>query len=302
MRAGRVIACVVVVSMGMNAENATGAWADNHGGQGGATPAPGNGVDVSVGAGSGSPGGDGGNGSGGSGGGGSSSPCTSYTHPEGGLPTLTTSDGQTIPAGTPGTWVDVICPAGGGAVSGNGLFFVPAGGAGPAVNPVGVAQMLRDHIPLPAPPVVMNPPASGWQYVGIPSWFWVPPSAWQPITDSLSVAGVTVTVTARPDHITYQLQNGSGGSDRVVCRSAGTPYDMGHPTLYTPSPDCGYTWTRSAAGSNDEKLGVSAVVTYATTWKATAGLGGGALAPLDGFAFSARVTVGQVQALITGGG
>lgn len=213
-----------------------------------------------------------------------------------------TSAGVVIAPGTPGRWVLFECTDSSGSFvpGGFGVTFIPARSAPSAA---GLAAVARRHVPLPAPNVVLSPPASGWQYVNIPTWAWVPASEWAPVSATVSVAGVSVSATAVPDHITFRFDDGRGGRDTVVCKGPGTPYDSTHPpaSVTTPSPDCGYTWRHSAAGSADERLGVEAVVSYHVTWTAAGVAGGGDFGLLDSAPYRTRVTVGQVEAVVTDG-
>jgi hypothetical protein len=117
------------------------------------------------------------------------------------------------------------------------------------------------------------------------------------------VGGVTVTVTARPERVTWQLGNGTGGTDTVVCPGPGTPYPVAHPlsSIFTPSPDCGYIWRHSSAGSGDERVPVSTWVDYHATWSVSGAPGGGDFGLLASFPATVRVEVGQIEAVITDG-
>jgi hypothetical protein len=60
-------------------------------------------------------------------------------------------------------------------------------------------------------------------------------------------------------------------------------------------------WQHSAAGSADQRLQVTGHVVYNLVWRVTGAPGGGPLGTLNSPTSTYRVTVGQIEAVITGG-
>jgi hypothetical protein len=147
----------------------------------------------------------------------------------------------------------------------------PSRAAEPGPAPVEVARSVLSEAPLPLPGVRMSPPPEIDQLVNLPTWLWV--DNWAPVsvTAALPDVGTSVTVTATPTRVVWDMGNG----DQVVCIGPGTPYIPG--SGYQPSPDCGYTYRRSSAGQPDLRYQVSATMTWAASWAASGVAAGGPL-------------------------
>lgn len=120
--------------------------------------------------------------------------------------------------------------------------------------------------------------------VGLPTWMWVAdPSAttWGPVTRTASSGGYTVTATAKVDHVTWAMGDGT----TVTCHGPGTPYADQFGTR--PSPDCGHTYTRQG------RYTVTATSNWTVTWS---GIGQTGVIPLS-FARSVSLVMGEAQAL-----
>lgn len=143
-------------------------------------------------------------------------------------------------------------------------------------------------MPLPTP--TTNPDPSRL-LVHVETWLWV--QDWAPVTASASVPGVTVTVTATPERVTWAM--GDGG--RVVCDGPGTAYDRSRPEQ-DQSTDCAYTYRRSSAGQPGDAYTVTVTMTWRVSWTATGIAADGDLGSVTRTSqFAARVAEGQ--ALIT---
>jgi hypothetical protein len=126
----------------------------------------------------------------------------------------------------------------------------------PLPDPADVASTARDRLTLPEVQLSMSP--VGPQLVGLPTWLWIDPAGWEPVTRSAAVPGVSVSATARP--VSVEWSTGDGGS--VVCDGPGTPYTAETPPE-EPSPDCGYVYRDS---SPEGGFTVSATVRWSVTW------------------------------------
>jgi hypothetical protein len=331
MRTTRLVAVAAILALAATAlaaipavaQTPSGSGGSGGGGLYGSEGSNGNTVTVQAGSGPTAPGHSGGSGPGGGGGGASSCSWT----PAGGQNSISgydpsgniissgggyDSNGKLISPGTPGTWYSETC---------NGTYvastFVPSGSpppTGPSVSPATLAAHARSQLVAAAPPVQMSPATTHWQYVNLPTWAWLPAAQWVPLHATAAVPGVSVTATATPTQLVFSYQDGLGANKTITCNGHGTAYSdqlanaefaaMPNPkpgltSLIAPSPDCGWTWIHSAAGSPDEKLEVTAHVVYALTWAVTGAPGGGTLPPLNSATTTYRLTVGEIEALNT---
>jgi hypothetical protein len=141
----------------------------------------------------------------------------------------------------------------------------------------------------------------------MPTWAWVPKSAWATLTSTTSAGPVSVTVTATPVQLVFKYQvNGDGTTATATCNGSGTPYSDALATTEDPqqpvlaaSPDCGWTWHQSSADTPDRKYAVRAHTVYHAVWTIQGAPGGGDLGDLNSFEAAGRVTVGEIQALNT---
>ncbi|MBN1173888.1 MAG: hypothetical protein JXA67_17075 [Micromonosporaceae bacterium] len=162
-------------------------------------------------------------------------------------------------------------------------------GAPPVVSPAVLAQQARSRLRLPSVAIRLNP--SGDQLVNLPTWLALDQGSWQSQSATASVPGVSVTATARPVKAVWSL--GEGGS--VTCTGPGTPWKAGTDPMAS-SPDCGYTYRRSSAGSAGAAFSVTVTITWEVTW---AGAGqSGTIAGLSTTG-TVPVRVAESQAVIT---
>ncbi|GIG63211.1 hypothetical protein Lfu02_75830 [Longispora fulva] len=122
------------------------------------------------------------------------------------------------------------------------------------------------------------------QIAFVPTWLWAQSSSWDAKSATATVAGVSVTATARP----RDLRVSTGDGAAVVCQGAGTPWT---PSLAptAASPSCGHTFTR--AGSYT----LTATVTWDVSW---VGAGASGTVPALTTSTSVTVVVVEAQALI----
>jgi hypothetical protein len=173
----------------------------------------------------------------------------------------------------------------GGALGGGlgALLPLPGGGTGTVTQ---AAQNVHASFRLPDLRVSRDP--VGDAVVGLPTWLWVDSAVWSgTYGTSLTLAGVTLTLTARP--VTFQFDPGDG-HDAVDCGGSGTPY----------APDasgCTYTYTRSSGGQPDHQFAASVTVVWQVTWTATTGEAG--TFPLD--ARTRTLPVRVIETQVVGG-
>lgn len=185
----------------------------------------------------------------------------------------------------PGAWFRKICSTADGPSSAT-LVWIPR----PA-DPGQLAKQALDRVPLPQPAMQMNPSAGGGALTNVETWLWIDPSQWQPVRASASAGGVTVTTTATPERVVFEMGNG----DTVTCGGPGTPYDPGRPAA-GQSTDCSYTYRRSSAHQPGGRYLVTSRVFYRVGWSASGIAAGGALGPVSQTS-SVRLRVAEIQAL-----
>ncbi len=175
----------------------------------------------------------------------------------------------------------------------------------PVISPAQLAQIAQNQIQLVAPPLQLSPAVGVNQIVHVPTWAWLPPADYAPLTATAAAGPVVVTATASPQSINITYTDG-GPSKSVSCAGAGTPYSDALAAQLSParpilaaSPSCGWTFQNSSAGAPAEKDPVSATVTYGVTWTVTGAAGGGNLGALVSPPTAYAVQVAEVQAIIT---
>lgn len=227
-----------------------------------------------------------GGGSGGSGGGGQSNPCHYERMDERGQDAaqgLADGGWGQEPGSGPGAFYRRICDIGNGQTSATIVWLAER-----PVDPEALAEEAFDRTPVPAPEIRLNPPAGEDQVVNVPTWMWIEPADWVPVSATASAGSVTVTATASPTSVRWDMGNG----DVVVCAGPGTPYE---PETTTES-DCTYTYRRSSAGRPSGAFTMRVTMTWGVTWSVAGAPGGGSLGTAERTTTSA-VRVAEIQAV-----
>ena len=171
---------------------------------------------------------------------------------------------------------------------------VPAAPA-PVLDPAVLAVDAYQRVPLVAPTVQTSPPIGSPQLVGFPTWLWIDPDAWGTFDATATVPGLTVTVTATPKQVEWDM----GDGNHVTCDGPGTPWVEG--TSAAADTDCEYTYQFTSADQPGGTYTVTATVTWAVTWAATGAIAdGGALADATRTG-TAALDVTERQAVISHG-
>jgi len=249
------------------------------------------------------------NGSGGGGSGGGNAPagaspwtCTSTS-------LLLNDEGGFAPGGpTPGGWFSVTCfnRVTGASTTQTEWITSQAAAAPPApsvappsVAPRVLALQAERSLRLPAPVLHFNPAAAS--VVNLPTWLWVDPSVWQPLSVTASAGSVSATAVATPESVTWQM--GDGGV--VVCAGPGRPFVPALPAG-TQVTGCEYTFRTSSLGQpapagdpDGAAFAVRATITWAVSWTAQGAAGQGVLPPLT-TAGTASVRVEQIESINSG--
>jgi hypothetical protein len=169
------------------------------------------------------------------------------------------------------------------------------------VDPEEVAQQILEgmafealEIGLAPRPLEDDPSSIG--LVGAPVWMWVTnagPTTWGPREESATVGGITVTVTAEVQSVTWDLGDGS----TVTCDDPGDPYT---PSLgVRPSPSCGHTYMQTSSDQPGTAYTVTATPDWTVTWTASTGAEGTLDPPSPAPSTSARLRIGERQVIET---
>jgi hypothetical protein len=79
------------------------------------------------------------------------------------------------------------------------------------------------------------------------------------LSKSVSAGATTVTVTAAPSQVVWDL-----GPSSIACYDSGEPWKQGMSDTATTS--CGYAYQTSSAGQPDGRFAISATIRYQVTW------------------------------------
>ncbi len=183
-------------------------------------------------------------------------------------------------------WYWKSCPAEGG---GSSSTLIPVPRDPEPVDPEDLREEAIDRLQLPTPTIDFNPPTD--QVVHVESWLWIDDAIWREHTKSVSAGGVTVTASAQPTRVIWDMGNG----DVVVCNDSGTPYDTSRPAA-EQSTTCSYTYEHTSAGQPGDVYQVTATVEWQVSWTVTGAPGGGALPTLS-TSSATSVRVAEMQAL-----
>lgn len=167
------------------------------------------------------------------------------------------------PPGETGGFYLVTCTADTTGTAG-GIVWLQTGTApGPAAapTPATLAQQAVQQLTLPDFAIDASPSPAADQLVGLPSWLWLAGADWQPTTATAAVPGESVTATATPTTVTWNLGDGT----TLVCDGPGTPYGAAD-TPDEGSPTCGHTFTTSSAGQPHDAFTVTATISWSVTW------------------------------------
>jgi hypothetical protein len=188
------------------------------------------------------------------------------------------------------------CQVGPNRWESQGVYTYTPGGPGEVLAPVDVARQALAKITVPDPVPLTSPGVGVPQIVGLPTWLWVDPATWQPLSDSATVGGMTITATVTPTHITWDMGEGRG-KDPVTCDGPGTPYDPDGPD--SQRTDCSYTYQFVSDDQGGGVYHAHAIMVWEVSWS-----GGGATGTLTPIqrttAFDLGVT--ERQAVVTYGG
>jgi hypothetical protein len=191
------------------------------------------------------------------------------------------------PAGE-GAWYVKLCvfaTAGGIPRSTTDLVWLAE--APPAVTPEQLAQIARARLQLPGVGMQLSPATNSM--VNVPVWLALS-AGWDTRSATASVPGLSVTATATPSKVRWDMGNGRSRS----CSGPGSVFRAGVDDPYAASPTCGFTYSDPVG--EGRTYTVRATVTYRISW--SGGGQSGTLADLTATGTTA-MAVGESQAVVT---
>lgn len=187
---------------------------------------------------------------------------------------------------------------GGNDPEGTPVVFVPQGEEPPPPDPADLARKALGRLRLATPDVHLAPAPPARTYVGLDTWLWMPPGQWSSLKKSVKAGDTTVTVTAAPKSVLWDMGPGS-----TTCYSAGRVWK----TKEMPkdsTTDCSYKYEKISDFEPGKKFRIAATITYQVDWTCDGEClsDEGTLGEVTGPAGGAAVSVGERQSVVVSGG
>jgi len=121
----------------------------------------------------------------------------------------------------------------------------------PTVTPAQLAQEAIGQLPLSRPTIRRSPnqelryQGDPYTWVNLWTWFWTDPASYKPLTQSVSVGGVSATVTAKPVGLLFDPGD---GSNPVRCDGPGRAWTDADGSD-APSSGCGFEYSHVTSGT-----------------------------------------------------
>ncbi len=128
-----------------------------------------------------------------------------------------------------------------------------------------LARSAVDAILFPPTRARFSPPARTRTLVGVDTWFWVPATAWRPITKVVGAPPVVVTAVATPTALRFTPGD---GSPTVSCPGPGLPWVPGASTL------CKHIYQRASTGRSTRRYAGVVTTVWYVRWFSTTGASG----------------------------
>lgn len=133
--------------------------------------------------------------------------------------------------------------------------------SGSGVAPFDLRTQVRAALTIPDPQPAGSPPLDDpdrFSVVRIPTWLWLDQPL-DPLTDSASAGGISVSVTATPTGVTWH----TGDREHETCPVEQIAW---RPNMNEGDTNCSHTYTRSSAGEPDDAYELTAVVHWELSW------------------------------------
>jgi hypothetical protein len=160
-----------------------------------------------------------------------------------------------------------------GELASSRYFQYQAGAPGAAPDLAALAASAYDRIPLPFPVPSTAPSLKVRPITGLETWLWIDPGSWQPRQATAELAGFSVTVTATPVRVVWDMGEGEAA---VECDGPGVVWQPDGPE--GQSTDCSYSYRWNSSGQPGGVYPASVTVEWGVAWSASNGATG-TLAP-----------------------
>lgn len=191
-------------------------------------------------------------------------------------------------------WQCTSCESAGSSTTCNVQIIWTAPGEEPGPpTPQQLATTALDQLPLAQADVHTAPAPPAETYVGVETWLWVPDGQWRTLTKGVTAGATTVTVTAAPSQIVWDL-----GPASITCYGPGKPWEQGMSDAATTT--CGHTYETSSVDQPDGSFAISATIRYQVTWTCAGACStaGGDLGLVDAPAGTSTLRVLQRQTVV----
>jgi hypothetical protein len=142
----------------------------------------------------------------------------------------------------------------------------------PAPTPAQEAQTALAQIVLALPSGHRSPAESSlyngfaFSYVNLWTYFWTDAATWQPLTATAALAGVSATVTATPQTLTFDPGD---GSPSVNCDGPGRPWTAADGFSAPANGACGYQYTKVTGPGTNHPVTSMQTITWLVKWTGT---------------------------------
>jgi hypothetical protein len=186
-------------------------------------------------------------------------------------------------------WAAVQCP---GKQPFGGVTLVSTAAGAPPVTPQEVLAIVEGLFRVPVLKAQTAPPIGHDGLVGLPEWYWIP-RGYAPAHLTKTVGGVSATITATPEGLTFDP---GGGLAASTCAGPGVPYSA----AASARRACTYTYDQSSATQAGGAYAASVTVNWRVSWHGT-GIPDTFLRNVA-IPDDLSLKVAEGQALVTGGG
>lgn len=155
-------------------------------------------------------------------------------------------------------------------------MFVASQAPPPPPDPADLAQQAFTLLTLPKPTLGRSPslsngdPAKGGQaytIVNLWTWFYTDPATFVPMSKTVSLQGISATVTATPTALLFTPGDGHAA---VSCAGPGRPWESADQFDAPSAGGCGYRYTEVQAKPITGTVSIS----WDVSWTGTGGAGG----------------------------
>jgi hypothetical protein len=186
-------------------------------------------------------------------------------------------------------WAAVQCP---GKQPFGGVTLVSTAAGAPPVTPQEVLAIVEGEFQVPTLKAQTAPPIGRDGLVGLPEWYWIP-RGYAPAHLTKTVGGVSATITATPEGLTFDP---GGGLAASTCAGPGVPSSAAASSRRA----CTYAYDQSSATQAGGAYAASVSVNWRVSWHGT-GIPDTFLRNVS-IPDDLNLKVAEGQALVTGSG